>query len=548
MTPPRVSVLSVLCVLSFSLFSCNGGRPPGEVETAKPATLPAPKPAETAPARPPDVDPADIRPPAVAGQFYPGDKAGLEAALDKALAAAPKPALDKPVRAIIVPHAGYAYSAACAAKAFKAIEGGDFDRVVLIGCPHRVAVRGGAVWAKGAWDTPLGRVHIDEAAARAMIDASAGRLRDGRDPHKPDHCLEVELPFLQKVLKPGFRVVPILFHAAGEADVDAFEAALKAVCDARTVVVVSTDLSHFPSLKDAAAADARTLASWKTLDNAAIAEVAREQMGAGIASLDCTMCGQDAVVGLVRAAKALGITALAVVGSATSAEVSRDEKRVVGYGAAVLTGDAPASALAREPGAPAAAPGTVSAAAGRKLVAIARRTIELAAAGKIPPALTEDDPELQARRGCFVTLHKAGALRGCIGCFGSEEPLYRTVQRMAVASSQEDTRFPAVVPSEVAAIDVEISVLSEIVPCPDWKTIVLGTHGVIVRKGGRSGVFLPQVATETGWTIEEFLGHLARDKAGIGEDGWRDPDARLFTFTVQIIREEKGGPPSSPGR
>ena len=545
MKPRRLFVVFVAFVLCSSFSSCNGGSP--SAGGGRPRdTATAPKPAET-PA-PPPLDPADVRPPAVAGAFYPGDAAELGSGLDRLLAAAPKKDLPRPVRAIIVPHAGYAFSAACAAKAFKQLDGRDIDRVVLVGCPHRVAVRGAAVWAKGAWDTPLGRVLIDEEAARALIAASGGRFRDGRDPHKPDHCIEVEVPFLQKVLKPGFRIVPVLFHAAGDADFEAFTAALRAVCDARTVVVVSTDLSHFPGRKDAETADGRTLESWKTLDAAAIGKVSREQMGKGVESLECTMCGEDAVLGLVRAAKAIGVSGIEIVGSATSAAVSRDENRVVGYGAAVLTGDAPSPALARETAAPAAAPGALSAAAGRKLVAIARRTVELAAAGKIPPALTEDDPELQAKRGCFVTLHKAGELRGCIGCFGSDDPIYRTVQRMAVASSQEDTRFPAVVPSEVAAIDIEISILSETVPCPDPKSIVLGTHGVIVRKGGRSGVFLPQVATETGWSLEEFLGHLARDKARIGEDGWKDPDAKLFTFTVQIIREERGGAPSPPGR
>ena len=538
-----------VCVLFALCFSaaCNGGRPAPAGEAAKPASPAAAPAAAPAPA---DPDPADIRPPAVAGQFYPGEKAGLEAALAKAFAAAPKKVFPKPVRAIIVPHAGYAFSAACAATAFKQLEGLGADRVVLIGCPHRVAVRGGAVWARGAWETPLGRVLIDEAGARAMIAAGGGQIREGRDPHGPDHCLEVEVPFLQKVLTPGFRLVPILFHATGEADFEALEAALKAVCDAKTVVVVSTDLSHFPGRQDAEAVDERTLESWTTLDNAAIAQVSREQMGKGTASLDCTMCGQDAVLGLIRAAKGLGLAGLAITGSANSAAVNGDEARVVGYGAAVLYGDAPATALAREtPPAPAAGPGAIPDEAGRRLIAIARKTIEAAAAGKPPPEPKEDDPALQVKRGCFVTLHKGGELRGCIGCFGSEDPLPATVRRMAVASSQEDPRFPPVTPAEVPQLDIEISILSEIAPCPDWKSIVLGTHGVIVRKGGRSGVFLPQVATETGWTLEEFLGHLARDKAGIGAEGWKDPETKLFTFTVQIVHEKRGGihpPPDRP--
>ena len=135
-----------------------------------------------------------------------------------------------------------------------------------------------------------------------------------------------------------------------------------------------------------------------------------------------------------------------------------------------------------------------------------------------------------------MTLHLAGQLRGCIGCFDSSDPLPQTVQKFAVAAAMQDPRFSPVSESEVPKLDLEISILSKVVPCDDHRKIVLGKHGVIIRKDGRSGVFLPQVATETGWNLEEFLGHLARDKAGIGYQGWKESNARLFTFTVQIIK------------
>lgn len=503
--------------------------------------LPPPPEGAERPARPPRVvEKADVRAPAVAGGFYPAGRDELAAAIDGYLKPAPERTFPKPIRAIIVPHAGYVYSAPTAARAYKQLAGTQFDRVVLLGCPHHIPVSGLAVWAKGAWDTPLGRVNVDEDAVRAMMAVSP-RLREGRHPHVPDHCLEVQLPFLQKLLRPGFEIVPILVHRCDEEDYRALASALAAVCDRWTLVVVSTDLSHYPTRKDAEAVDARTLESWTKLDPAAVAGVSHEQMGKGVGALDCTMCGEQAVVAVMHAVKSLGIAGIEIVGSANSAAASGDEGRVVGYGAAVLYGDPPAGPLARSAAAPSAtppAPGALSAAAGKKLIAIARAAIAANAAGRSLPALDDPDPELSVKRGCFVTLREKGDLRGCIGHFDADASIARRVQEMAVAASAEDPRFPPVSVDEVPALELEISILSEIVPCPDWHRIVLGTHGVIVRKSGRSGVFLPQVATETGWSLEEFLSHLAAEKAGIGPDGWRDPDAKLLTFTVQIVHEE----------
>ncbi|MDR1613297.1 MAG: AmmeMemoRadiSam system protein A [Planctomycetota bacterium] len=139
--------------------------------------------------------------------------------------------------------------------------------------------------------------------------------------------------------------------------------------------------------------------------------------------------------------------------------------------------------------------------------------------------------------GCFVTLKTAGRLRGCLGCFSSEKPLFQTVGEYARRSVLEDPRFAGnrIREDELDGLDTEISVLSPLVPCPDPLAIRLGKDGIYVRKGFRSGVFLPQVATETGWNIGEFWGHCAHDKAGLPWDAWKDPDVELMTFTAEII-------------
>lgn len=177
-----------------------------------------------------------------------------------------------------------------------------------------------------------------------------------------------------------------------------------------------------------------------------------------------------------------------------------------------------------------------------ELPAIARAAVKAAVEGSEQPSKAVDDPELQVKAGCFVTLKNRGRLRGCIGRFVSDDPLWKTVRAMAKASAKEDTRFASnpIRPDEVPHLDVEISVLSPLRRVKDpLKELRLGKDGIIIRDKGRSGTFLPQVATETGWSLEEFLGHCAREKAGLGWDGWRSPTAEIWAYTVTIIEEEK---------
>ena len=170
----------------------------------------------------------------------------------------------------------------------------------------------------------------------------------------------------------------------------------------------------------------------------------------------------------------------------------------------------------------------------KALLAEARRAIEKLFGLNVtpPPNLSACSDAIYARCGAFVTLNKYGRLRGCIGQIISDRPLIETVRNMAVSAARYDYRFPPVTASELNVISIEISVLSPLRKIRDISEIELGKHGIYIVKGSRSGVFLPQVATETGWDLENFLGHCARDKAGIGWDGWKDADIYIFTATV----------------
>jgi AmmeMemoRadiSam system protein A len=174
------------------------------------------------------------------------------------------------------------------------------------------------------------------------------------------------------------------------------------------------------------------------------------------------------------------------------------------------------------------------------LLSIARNTIVSYLRSEQIPAVEQDrlSPGLKQKAGAFVTLKKKGELRGCIGHFEADNPLYKTVQQMAVSSATQDYRFSPVSLEEMDQIEVEISVLTPMKKISSISEIRLGRDGIYIRKGNRSGTFLPQVATETGWSLGEYLGHCARDKAGIGWEGWKDSDAEIFIYEALVFHEK----------
>jgi AmmeMemoRadiSam system protein A len=170
------------------------------------------------------------------------------------------------------------------------------------------------------------------------------------------------------------------------------------------------------------------------------------------------------------------------------------------------------------------------------LLKVARNALLKSFKQKTEPVAT-DLPELQEQNGAFVSLHKKGALRGCIGVFQGEGPLYRTVASMARAAAFEDPRFPPLKKGELNDIDIEISVLSPLTPIKDVEEIEVGKHGIYIIKKHRRGVLLPQVATEQGWDRETFLRHTCL-KAGLSPDCWKG-DVEIYTFTADIFGEKE---------
>ena len=180
----------------------------------------------------------------------------------------------------------------------------------------------------------------------------------------------------------------------------------------------------------------------------------------------------------------------------------------------------------------------LSESARQTLLGVARRTVEAAVRGQRAPDFDVDHPEIQGHQGAFVTLKTHGNLRGCIGLFEVDRPLWRVVREMTVAAATRDFRFlnTPLTARDLPDLDIEISVLSPLRPSRDPSSeIELGTHGIYIKSGLRSGCFLPQVATETGWNTEQFLAHCCAGKAGLRPDAWKDPSTEVLIFTAEII-------------
>ncbi len=464
---------------------------------------------------------ADVRPAAVAGSFYPADAGALRTAVQGYLAAADPPKFADPVRLVIVPHAGYEYSGATAAFAFKPLIGSGYSRAVIIGRSHNAVFSGVKADGHDAWDTPLGRVAVDRDFIQTLAQAS-GVVSVDSAPHDAEHSLEVEVPFVASVLGPDVRIVPLLF---GDEDRDAaakLGAALAEVADARTVVIVSSDLSHYPSPDDADFFDHRTIDAVMTDDPSRFHDLQDATMKIAAGKVATLACASIAIESGLAYARAAGLTPHFLNYANSGTGRAEANQTVVGYGALAFTGPLPE------------APGPLDAAAREEALGIARSTLDAYFQGqdyRPSPRSTA----LAEKRGVFVTLYKDGELRGCVGVFAPDKTLAESIKDMALSAAFEDQRFPPLRQDEWPAVQVEISALSPLARVNGPADIVLGRDGVYLTQGQHAGVFLPQVATESGWDKNRFLSELCAQKAGLPADCWQDPRTEFYSFTAQVF-------------
>jgi len=475
-----------------------------------------------------------VRPPAVADAFYPGLKGQLEAQIQAFLNHAEKSELQGEVKAVWVPHAGTVYSGQTAAHAFARARHAGPDVVVVLTSSHSAYLKGAAICDWDAFQTPLGTIPVDRKLAEDLSSRSPLiRLRAGID--LEEHTIEVELPFIQ-ILFPGTPLLPVMLGDIGETEVrELSEALAKSLAGRKPLLVASSDMSHYPSHDNAVAVDARTLEAVRSFDEQAVWRLG-SQVPRGIPNLSCTLCGFAALSAVMHTAKALGADAVAVMPHATSGDVSGDRTRVVGYGSAVFYKKG--ASMPEKTNLPEEIP--FSAGERDQLFQIARQGILAALRGEPKPAFQVQEPHLLLKRGVFVTLTNRGRLRGCIGHFSPDLPLWQIVLEMAMAAATQDYRFAAdpVTEQEMGRIDIKISVLSDLVRVRSAEEVEVGKHGIWIKQGRQGGAYLPEVAVEQSWTRDEFIEHCCVEKAGLPRDALKR-GAELYVYTSQILTENK---------
>jgi len=468
--------------------------------------------------------------------FYPKDKAGLECIIEGFIRDACLPDMPSEIVAVIVPHAGYAYSGKVASYAFKALMGGGFNTVVVLGVSHGHYFKGISVLDKDAYVTPLGRCEIDKVFSQRLIGFNDG-IYNLEGPFYGENSIETQIPFIQYAL-PGAKIAVVLIgDSSYETCVLLRDALCKATGTRKDVVfIISTDMSHFFTDTQAREIDSSVISSIKVFDPQVLYRFLFSMKNAE------RPCGSSAIVSGMLAARALGADSVNILQYATSGQVSGDYNSVVGYMSAVIT--RPRDGVNRESqdqGEEGYAMKRLLNLSQRKhLLQIARCAITNYLDGKNDKApLNNEDNVLVENMGAFVTLHKAGRLRGCIGNITGRGPLCDTVAEAAIQSAIGDPRFGPVTADELDDIDIEISVISPLKRIDDPDKIVMGKHGVLVSDGFRTGVYLPQVAIETSWDRDRFMRSLCSQKAGIAPDAWKTGACELYVFTAEVFGEKE---------
>ncbi len=469
-----------------------------------------------------------IRKPAVAGEFYPADPTQLKEMIQGFLSRVHEAPINDPIVGIIVPHAGYIYSGPVAVYAYKAIQGKDYRRVILIGPSHFDYFNGASVYDGAAYETPLGVVPVDREFCRKLAQKSnrihlSGRGHDVLPGRRGEHSLEVQLPYLQVVLKK-FKIVPVIMGEQSYATCRALGRALAdMIHDDKTLIIASSDLSHYHPYEEAIQLDRKVLT--------AIREWDYYNLSRNLQARIWEACGGGPIVSLMIAAEYLGANEARLLKYANSGDVpAGDKSRVVGYSAFAFIKSSRGKKMDDK--------FSLDKKAQDVLLHIARKSVEMIVKEKqVYEPISGGIKSIEQDRGAFVTLKINGRLRGCIGYTAPIKPLYLTVRDVAIQAATADPRFSPVTVDELPKLEYEISVLSPFHHVRDVKEIKIGRDGLLIKKGPYAGLLLPQVPVEWGWDLETFLQQTCR-KAGLPPDAWKDPQADLFRFSAFVFGDQ----------
>ncbi|MFH1359951.1 MAG: AmmeMemoRadiSam system protein B [Candidatus Omnitrophota bacterium] len=477
-----------------------------------------------------------VKKPNVSGQFYSANPKELSATIQRYLDSAKTQPSNEKISVIMAPHAGYIYSGPVAAYSYKAVSQQKVKTVIILASSHFYNFKGISVWKEGFFETPLGQIEVDQDFTKRLL-AFSDQFNFYSYVFDREHSLEVQLPFLQTVFT-DFKIVPIIMGQPNYQTAEILADALVEIIGHRddVLIVVSTDMSHYKNDATARTMDQNALNAVEKLDV--------QGLWSQCLSRKMEMCGFTSVATALLYAKKVGLDGVKILHTANSGNVTGDLSNVVGYSSVVFfqknqdKEKGTSEKMKQNENHKAVAVAPLTAPQKKRLLEIAQTTIDQYVRSGEIPEIKEADSRLLLEEGAFVTIHKKGQLRGCIGHIIGNGPLTLTVRDMAIAAATQDPRFPRLQESELKDIDLEISVLSKPWRMASINEFQAGVHGAIVRRGFHQGVFLPQVATETGWGKEEFLSNLCTHKAGLPADAWKDPRTTVEIFTADVFSEK----------
>ena len=461
-----------------------------------------------------------------AGSWYPDDPEELRKFF-REVSAETEP--DPETIALVMPHAGYLYSGTAAGQAAARVKGLAFERVIVLAPSHRAYLKDQLCLPDASYfSTPLGKVPVDTDAVETLL-RNGHFLRDDRI-HRNEHSTQLEIPFLQFMLQPGFRLLPVIVGICGKETLEDAACALKPLIDEKTLVVASSDFTHYgkdygyvPFVHD-------VRESLKALDMGAFHFIERkspDDFRTYLEKTEATICGSHPIELLLRLLPDDAVCRLESY--YTSGEMTGDFRNSVSYVGASFTGT-------WSGGKAETAEGELTETDKRLLLALARATIARKFDPERPlPDLSELSPAAKKKMGAFVTLNIDRRLRGCIGEILPVRPLVKAVAGRALDAAFRDPRFYPLREEELGRVTIEISALTPPHHVDSWRDIEIGRHGILLQKGNAGAVFLPQVAPEQGWGLEETLVHLSM-KAGLDPDAWKN-GAEFDVFEAVVFHE-----------
>jgi len=432
-----------------------------------------------------------VRNPVVAGHFYPASPSQLRAMIEGLV---DEKAEKEKVIGLLSPHAGYIASGPVAGAVISRVK--FTDTFIIMGPSHTGMGKPLSIMTQGTWKTPLGEVEIDSELGKKILDISS-HLQEDQVAHQYEHSIEVQLPILQ-YFRSDIKIVPIvLAYSTGATYKEIGKEIAKAIKDLNkeVVIIASGDMTHYEPQESARRKDNQAIDAMLDLDE--------DELLRRVNELNISMCGCAPAASLISAAKELGATEAELVKYQTSGDITGDYSSVVGYAGIIIKKGMP------------------------PLARLAKRAVEAFVEKGKPPQPEGLTPETRERAGVFVSIHRLGELRGCIGTFEPQQDnVAKEVITNAVSSATRDPRFPPIAPDELKDLDYSVDVLTKPEPIESKDRLDPKKYGVIVEGGFRRGLLLPDLE---GVDTVDYQIDICRRKAGI----MPDEPIKLYRFEVK---------------